>query len=233
MSRQAPPAIPRPLRRPRSSAPGSPRATAQATSRRDGATRPVLQRRQGGELERVGQVEPAELERRHLSNDEVAALDGLPEDRCWCSVVPRACLSGAGRRQGEYTPHILNRFRRVRPAARPQPSIIRAGRRPLFTASSLTRTFLVNSPFPQPEPLIEPSCIPSYSPSRDDVPVENTTRRRTRRNQRAGRWVPGDVIPRDDHNLRIAAVHPPTTGGAKGAIIVEQDKPRPILVTMA
>lgn len=34
-----------------------------------------------GEFERVGQVKPAELERRDLSKNEVASLDRLPEDR--------------------------------------------------------------------------------------------------------------------------------------------------------
>ena len=55
-----------------------------------------MQRDEGGQLERIGEVEPAELPGGDLGDDEVAALDrSLERDPC-VGVVAQLFLPGAG-----------------------------------------------------------------------------------------------------------------------------------------
>jgi hypothetical protein len=123
-----------------------------------------LSRPSRGELQRVSEVEPAELQRRDLRDDKIASLDRFPEDRCWCPVVPRACLSGAGRRGRLYRTRI--------PAFLKAPGVLwaTAGRELLPRAPRPPQTFFLRRETPSRTSERSPRgprCTPSNAEGAD------------------------------------------------------------------
>ena len=82
----------------------------QPAEREPAASLPVVQRGQRGELERLAQVDVADLACRQFRGDEVAALERSAEDGAGVALRGQACSFRGAERVGGYSLAPLGRF---------------------------------------------------------------------------------------------------------------------------